>query len=297
MKASKLAAIDPLAAAAGCDAPVLHRVLKQWVLKGIFQETSPGHFALNDAARGLLDPAQRLFLDLDSIGGRLAYAWGTLPTLVRTGTPGYGDLFGLPFWEDLDANPAVAATFDAFMGLAGHGQPDPEVLIAADWDAARTVVDIGGGTGALLAAILRAHPTLLGTLVDHPRAVAGSEETFQAAGVAERVTTRGQSFFDPLPAGADLYLLKSVVNDWPDREATAILRRCAEAALPAGRVIIVGGITPDDQVGGVTPDMVLLGGKERTLTEFRALADDAGLAIQAVGQQPSGRIVVECRPI
>jgi hypothetical protein len=295
--AAGIIAIDRLAATAGCDAAVLHRVLKHLSLKGVFQESAPGQFALNDAARGLLDPARQLSLDLDGIGGRMAYAWGTLPTLVRTGAPAYQELFGLPFWDDLDAHPAIAASFDALIGPMGHGSPDPEVLVADDWDAVRTVVDVGGGTGALLAAILRTRPALRGTLVDHPRAVARSGDLFRAAGVAGRVTTRGQSFFDPLPAGADLYLLKSVVNDWPDREAKAILHRCAEAARPAGRVVVLGGITQDDQVGGMSPEMVLLGGKDRTLTEFRALAGDAGLAIQAVGHQPSGRVIVECRPI
>ncbi len=90
--------------------------------------------------------------------------------------------------------------------------------------------------------ILRARPHLHGTLVDLPRTVARSGEIFQAAGVAERATTVGQSFFDPLPAGADLYLLTGMLNDWPDREATAILSRCAEAARPAGRVVVLKSV-------------------------------------------------------
>ncbi len=91
----------------------------------------------------------------------------------------------------------------------------------------RTLVDVGGGTGAMLAEILRLRPEIRGILVDLPRTVAFSAEIFAAAGVAERVTTVGQSFFDALPPGADLYLLRGILNDWPDREATAILRRGA----------------------------------------------------------------------
>jgi hypothetical protein len=108
----------------------------------------------------------------------------------------------------------------------------------------------------------------------------------------------GQSFFDPLPAGADLYLLKSVLSDWPDREATAILRRCADAARPGGRIVILNGVSPDD-AGAASPAllmMVLVGGKDRTLTEFRELARAAGLDVHAAERQPSGRFVVECRP-
>src|SRR5471032_3494568 len=105
----------------------------------------------------------------------------------------------------------------------GHGVLDSHVLIdPADWESIKTVVDVGGGTGRLLAEVLRARPAVHGTLVDLPRTVARSGEVFQAAGVADRVTTVAQSFFDPLPAGADLYMLKNVLADWPDSEGKAI---------------------------------------------------------------------------
>ena len=170
-------------------------------------------------------------------------------------------------------------------------------MVSGGWDSVQTVVDVGGGTGSLLAGILRARPAVRGVLVDLPSAVARSGEIFQAAGVAERVMTVGQSFFDPLPAGADLYLLKSVLSDWPDREAHAILSRCAQAARPAGRVVLLNGVSPDDS--GPSPEllmMVLVGGRNRSLKEFRELARTAGLEVQAAERQPSGRFVVECCP-
>jgi SAM-dependent methyltransferase len=287
--------IASLAAAAGCDSDALHQVLGHLAGKGVFQETAPGRFALNDAARGLLDPSMRLGLDLQGIGGRMAYAWGTLPAYVRTGAAAYHEHFGLPFWEDLDAHPDVAASFDALIGPPGHGTPDPEFQIIGGWEPVRTVIDVGGGTGAMLAEILRARPEIRGTLVDLPRTVARSGETFQAAGVADRVTVVGQSFFNPLPAGADLYLLRGVLNDWPDREAAAILSRCAEAARPSGRVVILKGVGPDDAPKRLSIEMVLLGGKYRTVAEFRGLARQAGLEVLAAGRQPS-YFVVECRP-
>ena len=191
-----------------------------------------------------------------------------------------------------------AASFDALMGPAGQGIPDPEVLVTGGWESVRTVVDVGGGTGSLLVEILRARPKMRGTLVDLPPAVARSVEIFQVAGVSERVTAVGQSFFDPLPAGADLYLLKNVLGDWPDREAMAILQRCAEAARPAGRIVVLGGVSPDED-RGPSPSllmMVLVGGRDRSLAEFRELARAAGLEVQAAGRQPSGRFVIECRP-
>jgi hypothetical protein len=284
------------AAASGCDSDVLRRVLGHLVGKGVFEEPASGRFALNPAAEALLDPVQRIGLDLEGIGGRMAYAWGTLLAYTRTGAPAYQELFGLPFWEDLETNPEIAASFDAMIGPAGHGAPDPEFALTGGWDSVRTVVDVGGGTGAMLAEILRARLDIRGILVDLPRTVARAGEIFQAAGVSERATTVGQSFFDPLPAGRDLYLLRGVLNDWPDREATAILRRCAEAAPPSGRVVVLKGVGADESPRRLAIEMVLLGGKYRTLAEFSELARQAGLEVVAHGRQPSGHSVVECRP-
>jgi hypothetical protein len=289
--------IDDLAAASGSASDSLHRVMRHLGEKGVFEEPAPGRFALNEAARGLLDSSTRLGLDLDSFGGRMAYAWGSLLSAVRTGAPAYHEVFGRPFWDDLQAHPKLAASFDALMGPAGHGAPDPDVQVTGGWEAVRTVVDVGGGTGSLLAAILRARPNVRGTLVDLPATVARSAEIFQAAGVTDRVTAVGQSFFDPLPPGADLYLLKSVLSDWPDREAIVILRRCGEAARPSGRILVLNGVSPDEK-GQPSPEllmMVLVGGKQRNLTQFRELAQAAGLEVQAATPQPSGRFVVECR--
>jgi 2,7-dihydroxy-5-methyl-1-naphthoate 7-O-methyltransferase len=286
--------LQGLAAAAGCDPGALHLVLGHLVGKGMFEESAPGRFALNDPARELLEAAP--FLDLDGIGGRFAAAWGTLLGYVRTGRPGYAGLFGRPFWEDLAAHPDLAEAFDDLMGPAGHGPPDPRIPLAGGWERVRAVVDVGGGTGAMLAALLRAHPHLRGTLVDVSATVARAAATFQAAGVADRVETAGQSFFDPLPAGADVYLLRKVLNDWPDAETVAILRRCAEAARPGGRVVVLGGVTAEDEPRRLTVETVLLGGTTSTLPEFRELAHQVGLEVAAATPW-AARLVVECRPI
>jgi len=288
--------IDALAAASKSNSDSLERVLRHLVSKGLFEEPKPGEFALNDVARGLLAPFAHFF-DLEGFGGRMAYAWGSLLSAVRTGAPAYREIFGVPFWEDLEAHPDIAANFDALMSPVGHGTPDAAVLVNEDWESVRMVVDVGGGTGALLAEILRARPMVKGILVDLPRTIERSAEIFRAAGVAERVTTAAQSFFDPLPRRGDLYLLKSVLSDWADPEATAILKRCAEATRPSGRVVVLNGVSPDED-GSPPPEllmMVLVGGRGRTLAEFRRLADIAGLEIQAAKRQASGRFVVECR--
>jgi 2,7-dihydroxy-5-methyl-1-naphthoate 7-O-methyltransferase len=285
--------IGDLAAAAGCDRDALHAVLGQLVAKGVFVEDPPGRFACNAAAERL---AEDPFTDLEGIGGRMAHTWSTLLGYVRTGRPGYAGVFGRPFWEDLAAHPRIAAEFDSLMGPAGHGVPDYDIELAGGWDGIRSLVDVGGGTGTMLAALLRRHPQVHGTLVDLPGTVARAGEILRQPDLAGRVTVTGQSFFDPLPAGADVYLLKNVLNDWPDRETVAILRRCAEAASPHGSVVVLGGVAADDAPRTLGIDMLVAGGKTSPLSQFGELARQAGLEVVAAGIQGSGRFIVQARP-
>jgi SAM-dependent methyltransferase len=287
--------VDALAKAAGCDPDALRRILGTLVGAGVFTAPEPGRVELNEAAEQLLDPSVHIGLDLDGIGGRFAGAWAGLLTAARTGGAGYPAVFGAPYWDDLAAHPEIGASFDALMGPEGHGPPSPDVLVGG-WDGVRTVVDVGGGTGSVLAAVLADRPELHGVLVDLPGPAEQAAATFAAAGVQDRVTISAQSFFDPLPAGADVYLLRSVLADWPEREAAAILRRCAEAARPAGRVVVLGGVTPGPAATDDLLMLVLLGGKERTLPEFRELARSAGLEVVRTGLTGGGRYAVECRP-
>lgn len=289
--------IDTLAAAAGADPESLQRVLRHLVSVGLFAEETPGHFALNPAAQSFQEDGVRFGLNLDGFGGRMAFAWGTLLSAVRSGKPAYHEAFGRGFWEDLEANPAIAEEFDALMG-PGHGVPSWHILLdPEDWKSVRTVVDVGGGTGSLLAEILKAQPQTTGILVDLPRTVARSSDVFHNAGVEGRATAIGQSFFEPLPSGSDLYLMKNVLSDWPDAEASQILQRCADAARPNGRVAILGGVSQESVASPELLMMVLVGGKSRTLEEFRALAWKSGLEVRAAGLNPSGRYSVECVPL
>jgi 2,7-dihydroxy-5-methyl-1-naphthoate 7-O-methyltransferase len=286
--------IADLATAAGCDRDALHAVLGHLVSQGVFVQEGPGRFGGNRAGEQLAN--SRRFLDLDGIGGRMAHTWGTLLDYVRTGRPAYQKLFGRSFWADLAEHPTIAAEFDALMGPAGHGMPDFDIELVGGWDSIGTIVDVGGGTGAMLASLLRRYPHVRGILVDFPGTVARAGDIVTPAGVAGRVTLRGQSFFDPLPAGADLYLLKNVLNDWPDEETVAILRRCAQAAHPNGSIAVLGGVSPNDAPRSLGIDMLVAGGKTSTLTQFAELARQAGLEILAAATQASGRFVVECRP-
>lgn len=291
--------VGELARRTGCDGPSLGRVLRHLVGKGLFEEPAEDEFTLNDASRVFLEPGPlRGGLDLDGHGGRLAGAWTGLLDAVRSGRPSYESVYGLKFWEDLDAHPGLAESYDSMM-VEGRHVPDPAVLVHDDWEEVRHVVDVGGGTGAMLAEILRAHPHLHGTLVDLPRTVARSGEIFGPAGVAGRASVSPQSFFAPLPTGADVYLIQSVLLDWPDEEATQLLARCAEAAAttPGGRVVVVGGVSAGRTAGkGGLLLMVMTGGRPRSLEEFRVLAAKAGLTVSASGESPSGHFIIESRP-
>ena len=158
-------------------------------------QPAPGQFELNETARGLLDESLLLGIDLDVFRGPHGGRLGHLLSAVRTGKPAYHEAFGRSFWDDLEAHPPIAAVFDALMGPAGHGAPDPEVLVnPADWDAVHTVVDVGGGTGSLLAEILRAQAAC-------PRHPGGSSANDRAIG---RSLPIGGSFGPGDGVGAEL---------------------------------------------------------------------------------------------
>jgi hypothetical protein len=160
-----------------------------------------------------------------------------------------------------------------------------------------TLVEVGGGNGTLLLAFLAKYPDLRATVLDLPATADAARREFAAAGVSDRATAVGGSFFDPLPAGADGYMLTAVIHNWADEPARAILRRCAEAARihlsGAGRVFVVEKIGADGRTPSPDVDIWLLawqGGRERSFDELVALCADAGLAL--VAHHPAGSITI-----
>ncbi|WP_436762919.1 methyltransferase [Streptosporangium sp. V21-05] len=293
--------IDDLAARTGSDPDALGRLLRHLVGRGVFAEPRPGTFAANGTAvllRRDHPSAVWRWLDLDGFGGRMDLAFTGLADTVRTGRPAWPAVFGAPFWSYLDANPELSASFDATMAAnAGYG----ELAEGYDWSALTRVADVGGGTGALLAGLLLRHEGLRGVLVDLPGTASRAREYLAGRGLGDRCETVGRSFFDELPGGADAYVLNRVLHDWADTEATAILRRCADAAGPRGRVLIL----ESPIVSGTDPAMfaemdlrmlVLSGGRERTVDDYRALAAAAGLRVAAVRDITARHTVVECVP-
>jgi 2,7-dihydroxy-5-methyl-1-naphthoate 7-O-methyltransferase len=288
-------AVGELAERAGADPDALARMLRHLVQHGVFTEPRPGRFAANQAAALLrTGQAGAVWLDLDGFGGRMDLAFTGLAHTVRTGEPAWEQVFGLPFWAYLDANPAISASFDATMAVdAGHAA----VVNGYDWTTVRHVADIGGGTGTLIAEVLRRNPQLRGTLADLPETAARARQYLAGRDLASRCDVVGQTFFDPLPPGADVYMLNRVIHDWDDAAASAILRRCAEAAGSTGRVLVVESADGDSS-GFAEMNLrmlVLTGGRERTVDDYSALAAGAGLRVTAVHPITGRHVIIEAR--
>jgi hypothetical protein len=292
---------DELARRSGSDAAALERLLRHLVTKGVFAQPEPGTFALTDLSRLLLadqgNRGMRPWLDADGGLGRSDMALSGLLQAVRTGRPVYESMFGRAFWEDLEADPERSMAFDALMAAQVSLVAD-EVGCAYDWSDASHVVDVGGGTGTLLTALLTKNPALRGTLVDLPAAVEAGRGNLIAAGLADRCAFFQGSFFAPLPPDGDVYVLSRILHDWSDDDATAILRACAEAAGPAGRVLVIEQLVAGSETSAMTTTMDLrmlavFGGQERSLEEYCALAAAARLALRANIGTVSGRSILE----
>jgi hypothetical protein len=279
---------DELAEATGTYAPTLYRLLRALASIGVFTEQSDGRF-------GLTPPAE--YLRTDAPGSLRAWArligqpsfwasWGHLLHSVRTGEPAFPQLHGTNVWEHLAAHPEEGEIFDAAM--TGHSAPVAEAVAQSyDFSGIGVLVDVGGGEGGLLAAILAANPALRGVLFDLPHVVVTAGALLKRAGVADRCEVVGGSFFETVPEGADAYLLKSIIHDWDDAAAIEILRTCRAAMANTGRLLVVErviqpGNEPDRAKFSDLNMLVMLGGRERTADDFERLYTEAGFRVTSI---------------
>jgi 2,7-dihydroxy-5-methyl-1-naphthoate 7-O-methyltransferase len=294
--AAGLQTSEELASAANADRDALGRLLEHLVTAGVLSRDKSGTYHLSALGEHLRDDhpdGVRAWLDLEGSVGRADLCFADMLHTVRTGEPAFPRRFGKPFWEDLSADPERAASFDALMGSRLTGDA-PAVAAAYPWGELGHVVDVGGGDGSLLIAILRAHPRLRGTVVDLPGPVTHAEEAIASAGLGDRAGTEGGSFFNALPAGAGGYVLSGVLHNWDDGNAVRILRRCADAAPETGRVLVVDHFGGARDTEGDLRMLCYFHGRERTLDQLRELAGSMGLQVSAV--LPAGsRSIVELR--
>jgi O-methyltransferase domain/Dimerisation domain len=292
-----------LAAATQTHERSLYRVLRLLASLGVLAEQEPRTFrltVLGDRLRTDVPASMRSWARLvDAVGGVRAFE----PILhtVRTGEPGVDAAYGMGLFEFLERHPGHAASFDAAMSERTSAFA-PSVAAACDFARVRTVADVGGGRGTLLAAVLRAHGHLRGILLEAPAVAAGARPVLQAAGVGDRCEVVAGDFFAGVPDGADRYLLANVLHDWDDDRAAAILARCREAMPPGGRVLIVERLIPDDPGQAVTAllsdinMLVITGGVERTATEYGELLAAAGLRLGQITPVAAPYAVIEGLP-
>ncbi len=292
--------IDDLAAATGSHAGALSRIMRLLSAEGVFSEVSPGRFAVTDvgdALRSDKPTGPRNFLRM--INSEAYLAFGRLRDSVRTGQPVFEAAFGKPRFDWLADHPEEAALFQQAMVSLGAGA-NQAVAEAYDFGRHSHVVDVGGGHGQLLSAILARHPNLTGALFDREAGIASA--TVGASDEAARIKLIAGNFFDSVPAGADVYVLKKVVHDWEDDRAVRILKNCRDAMSPNGKVLIAETLVPP----GDNPDAIkfidvtmlaITGGKERTEEEYGRLSAKAGLRLDRVLPTKAAISVLEASPV
>lgn len=291
-----------LATATHTHAPSLHRMLRALASVGVFTETAPGTFALTPLADLLRTAVPGSMRALAITYNEEQYrAWGELLHSVKTGGVAFEHLYGMPVFEYFAQHPEADRVFnDAMIGWSN--QVAGAVADTYDFSPFRTVVDVGGGYGTLLAAILRSNPNARGILFDQPHVIAGAEGLLTAAGVADRCATVGGDFFTAeLPEG-DAYVLAQILHDWDDDRCMAILRQCRRAITDHGKLLVVELVLPsgEEPFFGKWLDLhmlVMAGGRERTATEYDELFQATGFRLARVVPTPPGPSVVEAIPI
>jgi hypothetical protein len=223
--------------------------------------------------------------------------WGRLLETVRTGTTAFDATMGQGLFEYLQQHPEAATVFNANMA-AMTGRDIPELVSTYDFGGAGVLVDIAGGHGALVSAILQAGRRAKAILFDRPEVIAGARAPLEAAGVADRVILAAGSFFESIPGGGDMYTLKDIIHDWDDARAIEILRNCRRAMTADAKLLLIERVLPaggEAAVGKMVDVtmMVMTGGQERTEAEYRALLEAAGFTLRGVHFTHSTNSVIE----
>ena len=293
-----------LARLCGAHQQTLHRVLRALVRIEVLRQLDDGRFALAPLGEHLRSDAP------DSLY-RMARLWGTdlfkltwmrLPHSVRTGESAQEHLFGLRQFDYLATQPETAAIFNDGM-LAGTLTVGAAVVDAYDFTGVETIVDVGGGSGALAATVLHAYPSMRGIVFDLPFCQEGAVDYLASTGLSDRCEFVGGDFFQSVPTGADAYLLKFILHDWEDERCAQILQTCrANIPIEAKLLLVESVLPPDggpltDAVFGDVTMIVHTGGRERTEAEYAALLDAAGFRLNRIVPTRVAQSVIEAVPV
>jgi hypothetical protein len=292
-----------LAGATGTDETSLYRLMRTLAGLGILSEDAGHRFSLTTLGEALKTGAPGSARSaILTFGGELRWrSWGEILHCVETGKTGVEKAFGMNGWAYLDQHPQERSWFEEAM-IAFHGHEPAAVAAAYDFSEFKTVVDVGGGTGHLLATILEHYPGPRGVLFELPDVVDEGSALIQSRGLTDRVTVEGGDFFKGVPAGGEAYLLSHVIHDWDDDRCLTILKNCRKAIDSGGRLLIIEMVLPEGNTPhiGKLADMEMLiiaGGQERTEQEYSTLLEKTGFRLARVVPTESEAHVVEAVPV
>lgn len=290
---------DELAGATQTHAPSLYRFLRALAMLGLLTEDAECRFSLTPLGAALKAdaPGAAHAAILTLAGDWSLRGWEHLHYSLETGKSGYEKAHGMPIFDSLAQDPAMASLFTKTMvGFHGH-EPDA-VAAAYDFSQVGTLVDVGGASGHLITTVLAKYPQPRGILFDLPHVVREAAPLIEARGLSGRVTIEGGSFFEALPSGADAYMLSHIIHDWAEELCLQILGNIRAAMKPEARMLLIEMVLPpgDAPHPGKMLDMMMLvgpGGQERTAAEYGGLLGKAGLRMTRVVPTASEVSVVE----
>jgi hypothetical protein len=296
---------DQVATVAGTQPDATLRLLQALASLGVVAETKDGLFEATPLS-------EQFRQDIASLGPYARFvtgpesqrAWGELLHAVRTGQTAFDHVYGLPLFDYFAEHPDSGRIFNEAMTSFNTAVAE-EIVDAYDFSRFDTIVDVGGGQGLLLAAILRRNPGPRGVLFDLPQVAEVAEQVLETAGVAKRCSVIAGDFFHSVPEGGDVYVLKVVIHDWADDRAQTILLNCRKAMGPDGRLLLVERVISErpqctfvDQRAALMDlnMLILTGGRERTKGEFVKLLESAGFTLLGASPTPGGLSVIEAVP-
>jgi hypothetical protein len=294
--------VDHLAESVSANPKSLYRVLRALAGLGVFTEMERGVFGLTPLAQALRTDVPVSIRRYAIMNGEEWFwsSWGNLLQSVRTGRTAFDEIMGISLFEFLDRNADAARVFDEAMESMTSIQVQA-IVSAYDFSRCSTVIDVGGGRGALIRAFLRAYPKATGILFDRPPVIEALSRSIEAMGLANRCHLVAGDFFETIPAGGGAYLLKDIVHDWPDDRAVAILRNCRRAMRADARLLLIERVVPsgNEPSAAKLADinmLVITGGLERTEAEYRTLLSAAGFRLTRVIPTRSPSSIVEGAP-
>lgn len=274
--------VERIAGQIDADASALRRLLRVLAAHQVFRERRDGRFEMTPMSHALRSDAPVSIRPLLMMLSHPFYweHFGRLTDVVRSGRTSVETQYGMGLFECLEQDPETAEVFHEAMSCV-TAMAIPPILAAYDFSSAETIIDVGGGSGQLLAAVLSATPDARGVLFEQSALKDRAQQVFESAGVADRVSIETGSFFDAVPEGGDIYLLKHVIHDWEDQQAADILRTVREAMGPHARLVLAETVIPPGNKAhfGKLLDLDMLifaGGRERTAAEFGDLLIGSG---------------------